>query len=177
MACVGHVDEATRPPPDICLRPRWLEYASATCAGRLVGQKRSFAAFFDSVPVFLIYGKFCGENIYRRGGGGLSTPCKCALECVCKRGKSEKKEEPRFLTPLKLSHLGTCGGLFGFGAHPSSVKHVVDAALVSSRRRVLCAKSYYFHASLDEGFGGLVSELILAYLTQSRTPQCSYYSN
>lgn len=104
-----------------------------TCAGRLVGQKRSFA-------VFLIHGKFCGENIYRRGGGGLSTPCKCALACVCKKGKSEKKEEARFLTPLELRHLGTCGGLFAFGAPPSSIKHVVDEALVSSRRRVLHAR-------------------------------------
>lgn len=97
-----------------------VEYASATRAGRLIGHKPSFAACFDNVPrFFLIYGKFCGENIYRRGGGGLFSRVSARV-CVCKKGKSEKKRRASILTPLKLSHLGTCGGLFGFRAHPSS---------------------------------------------------------
>lgn len=65
-----------------------------TRAGRLVGQKPSFAAFFDSVPHFFptlsTYGKFCGENIYRRGGGGLFSRVSAPL-CVCVRIRKESR--------------------------------------------------------------------------------------
>lgn len=131
MACAHHVDDATRPPPDnfVCGRGGGIRQRH-TRAGRLVGRKRSFAAFFR---FSLAYGKFCGENIYRRGGARAFSPCKCALECVCEKEESEKKRRASTANAAKASPCRYLWWLFlAFRAHPSSIKHVVDGALVSS---------------------------------------------
>lgn len=129
VACVHHVDEATHARP---LRPPWCNTPAPHTRRAPYRAKAKLRSFFDK---FSSYGKFCGENIYRRGGGGLFFRVSAPIVCVCKNIR--EKSRASISNAAKASPSRYLWWLFCISSTPIilAVKHVGDEALVSSWRR------------------------------------------